>query len=176
MFFHVFIENVLLVCCRYTEQVIHALVEIIHAFQASENYSNITIGLYIKLLLCHDPIIAFSAKQALCKVVNVLLKAFNKKYYLYYFLKVLKPRVKRRKVFIPSPPHCDSPAQSKTSILPLTSGEGRSQPTQQVAPIPAAAGFDVDMVEAINFLEQHGVEGSVNHLEAMLGMCGLIDF
>ncbi|ERL84756.1 hypothetical protein D910_02181 [Dendroctonus ponderosae] len=55
---------------KYTEQVIHALVEIIHAFQTSENYSNITIRLYIQLLLCHDPIIAFSAKQALCKVTN----------------------------------------------------------------------------------------------------------
>lgn len=53
---------------RYTEQVIHSLVEIIHAFQSSEAYSNVTISLYLQLLLCQDPVIAFSAKQALCKV------------------------------------------------------------------------------------------------------------
>lgn len=47
---------------------IHSLVEIIHAFQSSETYSNVTISLYLQLLLCQDPVIAFSAKQALCKV------------------------------------------------------------------------------------------------------------
>lgn len=57
---------------KYTEQVIHALVEIIYAFQSSEAYSNITIGLYLQLLLCDDPVIAFSAKQALCKVNMVV--------------------------------------------------------------------------------------------------------
>lgn len=74
---------------KHTEQVIHALVEIVHAFNSSETYSNITIGVYLQLLLCKDPLIAFSAKQALSKV--------------------FKPKMRRRRVHIPNPPHCISP-------------------------------------------------------------------
>lgn len=74
---------------KHTEQVIHALIEIVHAFNSCEAYSNITIGVYLQLLLSKDPLIAFSAKQALSKV--------------------LKPKTRRRRVHIPSPPHCLSP-------------------------------------------------------------------
>lgn len=73
---------------KHTEQVIHALVEIVHAFNSCDTYSNITIGVYLQLLLSKDPLIAFSAKQALNKV--------------------LKPKSRRRRVYIPSPPHCVS--------------------------------------------------------------------
>lgn len=84
---------------KHTEQVIHALVEIVHAFNSCDTYSNITIAVYLQLLLCEDPIIAFSAKQALSRV--------------------LKPKSKRRRVFIPSPPHCSSPPGSKCSTKVL---------------------------------------------------------
>lgn len=80
---------------KHTEQVVHALVEIVHAFNSCDTYSNVTIGVYLQLLLCKDPQIAFSARQALSKV--------------------LKPKTRRRRVFIPSPPHCISPPPPKTA-------------------------------------------------------------
>ncbi|XP_074029001.1 E3 ubiquitin-protein ligase-like protein poe [Leptinotarsa decemlineata] len=139
---------------KHTEQVIHALVEIVHAFNSCDTYSNITIGVYLQLLLCKDPLIAFSAKQALSKV--------------------LKPKTKRRKVFIPSPPHCVSPPPVKNnesdeskvttaSIQLRQDDEARSnQPNQ----------YEVDVVEAIGLLEQpaHAQDNhNVNPLEALLG-------
>lgn len=78
---------------KHTEQLIYALVEIVHAFNSCDAYSNITIAVYLQLLLCEDPVIAFSAKQALNRV--------------------LKPKSRRRRVFIPSPPHCGTPPGSK---------------------------------------------------------------
>lgn len=77
---------------------IHALVEIVHAFNSCDTYSNITMAVYLQLLLCKDPIISFSAKQALQKV--------------------LKPKVRRRRVFIPSPPLCTSPPTLKSEDKP----------------------------------------------------------
>ncbi|KAL1517166.1 hypothetical protein ABEB36_000965 [Hypothenemus hampei] len=137
---------------KYTEQVIYAIVEIIYAFQSSETYSDIAISLYLQLLLCPDPVVSFSSKQAICKV--------------------LKPRSKRRRVYIPSPAHCDSPtAFSKSAILPSTSVE-RSESAPFPAPSasqPVPGAFDVDMLEAINILEGHSGVGGVNPLEALLG-------
>lgn len=75
---------------KHTEQVVHALIEIVHAFNSCDTYSRITVGFYLQLLLCKDPLIAFSAKQAI--------------------IKVIKPKTKRRRVHIPSPPHCASPS------------------------------------------------------------------
>lgn len=79
---------------KHTEQVVHALVEIVHAFNSCDTYSNITIAVYLQLLMCEDTIIAFSAKQALCRV--------------------LKHKCKRRRVYIlPSPPRSSSPQGSQ---------------------------------------------------------------
>lgn len=78
---------------KHTELVVHALVEIVHAFNSCDAYSNITIAVYLQLLLCEDPLIAFSAKQALNRV--------------------LKPKCRRRRVFIPSPPRCITPHGSR---------------------------------------------------------------
>ncbi|KAF7280363.1 hypothetical protein GWI33_006135 [Rhynchophorus ferrugineus] len=142
---------------KYTEQVIHSLVEIIHAFHSSENYSNITLSLYLQLLLCPDPVIAFSSKQALCKV--------------------LKPRVKRRRVYIPSPARCESPqpstvkSTSSDQTQPSTSSAtNHNEPSSQQVALPTGQ-FDVDMVEAIGLLEQgaHQEGGGINPLEALLG-------
>lgn len=88
--------------------------------------------------------------------------------------KVLKPRIKRRRVFIPSPTRCESPpTTSKTSsALPSTSTSGNQnevtsqQPSVALPPPPGA--FDVDMIEAINLLEGHEGRG-INPLEALLG-------
>lgn len=78
---------------KHTEQVVQALIEIVHAFNSCDAYSNITVGVYLNLLLCEDPAIAFTTKQALNRV--------------------LKPKLKRRRVYIPSPPHCSTPPGSK---------------------------------------------------------------
>lgn len=87
---------------KHTEQIIHALVEIVHAFNSCDTYSNVTIGVYLQLLLYKDPMIAFSTKQALSKV--------------------LKPKIKRRRVYIPSPPQCVSP-----SVKTTESDEGKTK-------------------------------------------------
>ncbi|XP_072386468.1 E3 ubiquitin-protein ligase UBR4 [Diabrotica undecimpunctata] len=139
---------------KHTEQIVHALVEIVHAFNSCDTYSNVTIAVYLQLLLCNDPLIAFSAKQALSIV--------------------LKPKTKRRKVFIPSPPHCVSPPLQKSTddrsktppaIQQSVSHEEDLQPRHPNQ-------YDVDAIEAIGLLEQPGQQQdnhNVNALEALLG-------
>ncbi|XP_060527250.1 E3 ubiquitin-protein ligase UBR4 [Cylas formicarius] len=140
---------------KYTEQVIHALVEIIHAFNSSEAYANVTIGLYLQLLLCSDPVIAFSAKQALCKV--------------------LKPRVKRRRVYIPSPVRSESPVKP---TKPSTAHQVIDPPAREIVrPQPVVPmAFDVDVAEAISLLEQPQDNHNVNPLEALLGGGGGVGY
>ncbi|KAI4460353.1 e3 ubiquitin-protein ligase ubr4 [Holotrichia oblita] len=134
---------------KHTEQVVHALVEIVHAFNSCDTYSNITLAVYLQLLLCEDPTIAFSAKQAICRV--------------------LKPKFKRRRVYIPSPPHCSSPP-----IKAIESEDDKSRSTTHTGQDDDAQSrdsrYDVDAVEAIAMLQQPG--GADNHnvnLEALLG-------
>lgn len=81
---------------KHTEQITHALCEIIHAFNICET-TNPILGLYMEFLLSENHGIAFSARQAICRV--------------------LKPRGKRRRVYIPSPPHCITPPESKWTYL-----------------------------------------------------------
>lgn len=130
---------------KHTEQIIYAIVEIVHAFNSCDTYSNITIAVYLQLLLCKDPIIAFSAKQALSKV--------------------LKPKMKKRRVFIPSPTSCLSPQPNKNE--PKTS-QIQSQTSQE----EQAVQYEIDAVEAIQLLQQPqaaGEEHNINPLEALLG-------
>ncbi|XP_008200345.2 E3 ubiquitin-protein ligase UBR4 isoform X1 [Tribolium castaneum] len=115
---------------KHTEQVIHALVEIVHAFNSCDTYSNITMAVYLQLLLCKDLAIAFSAKQALSKV--------------------LKPKARRRRVFIPSPPHCTTPppppAPSSSSNVV---GKTDNDKTQYEEAIALVQGQDVNALEAL---------------------------
>jgi E3 ubiquitin-protein ligase UBR4 len=71
----------------HMEAVIHAIIEIIHAFTIcdTDGFTSVAANLYLQLLLSSDTIISFNAKQAI--------------------IKVLRPRYKRRRVYIPSPPH-----------------------------------------------------------------------
>ncbi|XP_022919909.2 E3 ubiquitin-protein ligase UBR4 isoform X2 [Onthophagus taurus] len=131
---------------KHTEQVVHALVEIVHAFNSCDTYSNITIAVYLQLLLCEDPLIAFSAKQAICRV--------------------LKPKYKRRRVYIPSPPRCTSPSTTKTEVE-----EDKPRPTPQSLPLPRDPRFDLDTVEAIALL-QPAVDAHNANLEALVGSGG----
>ncbi|KAK9874861.1 hypothetical protein WA026_005677 [Henosepilachna vigintioctopunctata] len=115
---------------KHTEQIVYAIVEIVHAFNSCDTYSNITIAVYLQLLLCKDPVIAFSAKQALSKV--------------------LKPKLKKRRVFIPSP----RIAQVR-----------RQRANRQQ--------FDEESIEVMQILQSQpssaGENHNVNPLEALLG-------
>ncbi|KAF5296758.1 hypothetical protein FQR65_LT10159 [Abscondita terminalis] len=138
---------------KHTEQIVHALVEIVHAFNSCDAYSNVTIAVYLQLLLCEDPIIAFSAKQALNRV--------------------LKPKCKRRRVFIPSPPHCGTPG--KTSIESEEEKPPRATPqsSQEEDGHPRDRGYEVDAVESISVMQQPGLpldNHNMNPLEALLGV------
>ena len=71
----------------HTEAVIHAMIEIVHAFTICDvdGFAPVAAKLYLQLLLSSDTIVSFTAKQAI--------------------IKVLRPRYKRCRVYIPSPPH-----------------------------------------------------------------------
>lgn len=83
----------------HVEAAVHCIVEIINAFtlvDSSDSTVSQAVRLYLNLLLCPDMVVSFSAKQA--------------------FIRVLRPRLKRRCVFIPIPPHCSTPPHLGTSI------------------------------------------------------------
>lgn len=76
----------------HIETTIYALVEIIHSLivcDQSESTINTVVKLYLDLLLCQDTVISFSTKLAIGHG--------------------LRPKVKRRKVVIPTPTRCNSP-------------------------------------------------------------------
>lgn len=77
----------------HTEATIHAIVEIIHVFTTCDVEANTPFAakLYLQLLLCPDTTVSFAAKQAI--------------------IRVLRPRCKKRRVYIPSPPHCSTPGK-----------------------------------------------------------------
>ncbi|XP_052722001.1 E3 ubiquitin-protein ligase UBR4-like isoform X2 [Crassostrea angulata] len=74
----------------HVDATVGALVEIIHAFTIND-FDNVALStkLYVKMLLCPDQQVSFSCKQAM--------------------IRCLRPRHRRRRVFIPSPPRCSSP-------------------------------------------------------------------
>ncbi|XP_075228020.1 E3 ubiquitin-protein ligase-like protein poe isoform X3 [Lycorma delicatula] len=134
------------------EATVHSVVEIVHAFtlvDQSENCISMASKLYLDLLLCQDTIVSFSAKQA--------------------FIRVLRPRLKRRRVFIPSPPHCTTPGPVERER------EGPiSQPSQDSSEAEPAQ-FEVDAVEPMVLLapDAGGIASGVSvNVEALLGAGG----
>ncbi|KAG1664196.1 E3 ubiquitin-protein ligase UBR4 [Nymphon striatum] len=77
------------------EMMVQALIDIIHAF-TSYDLDNVQLAskMYVRMLLCPDATVSFACKQAL--------------------IRVLKPKPRRRRVFIPSPPHCSTPGTQST--------------------------------------------------------------
>ena len=147
----------------HTEATIHAMVEIIHAFTTCDIETNTTLAakLYLQLLLSSDTAVSFSAKQAI--------------------IRVLRPRYKKRKVYIPSPPICYTP--SVPALEPLSSMPPRLPSLEPVSATPPRLPsldpedqlqFAVDAVEPIMLLEagssQAGAIARVhNPLEVRLG-------
>lgn len=82
----------------HVDATVGALVEIIHAFTISD-FDNVPLStkLYVKMLLCPDQQVSFSCKQAM--------------------IRCLRPRHRRRRVFIPSPPRCSSPGEKIPTCL-----------------------------------------------------------
>ncbi|XP_026324095.1 E3 ubiquitin-protein ligase UBR4 isoform X3 [Hyposmocoma kahamanoa] len=90
---------------RHADHTLHALADTVHAFQLNADPDCIDFGnqIYLSLLLAEDQSISFGAKTAL--------------------MRVLRPRVKRRRVYIPSPPNTPGtgPGSSVTTAQPTSS-------------------------------------------------------
>lgn len=167
----------------HVEAVVQALVEIFHAFTCCDLSGTIVEAskLYTDLLLSDNLQISFSAKLAL--------------------IRVLRPRPKRRRVFIPSPPHCSTPGKlllffccDKFEIFlykkflnhlgvggttEIESDKGPvSQPSQDSSEADQGH-FEVDPVEPMVLLAPDAGAGagagavvSMNPIEALLGAPG----
>ncbi|XP_051158982.1 E3 ubiquitin-protein ligase UBR4 isoform X2 [Leptopilina boulardi] len=129
----------------HTEATIHAIVEIIHAFTTCDIEGNTPLAakLYLQLLLSSDTSISFSAKQAI--------------------IRVLRPRYKRRRVFIPSPPHCSTPDEKRE--LTVQSSQDSADVENQ---------YEVEAIDPMNADENggSGARGGNHPLEALLGPGG----
>ncbi|KAK6636982.1 hypothetical protein RUM43_010649 [Polyplax serrata] len=137
----------------HIEAVVQALVEIFHAFTCCGLAATINEASkqYTDLLLSNNLQISFSAKLAL--------------------IRVLRPRPKRRRVFIPSPPNCSTPGgttEAESNKGPV------SQPSQDSS--EAEPHFEVDTVEPMVLLAPEegagagaGAVVSMNPIEALLG-------
>ncbi|XP_050663780.1 E3 ubiquitin-protein ligase UBR4 isoform X18 [Leptidea sinapis] len=95
---------------RHVEHTLHALADVVHAFQLHAHPDCIEFGnqIYLSLLLAEDQDISFGAKTAL--------------------MRVLRPRVKRRRVYIPSPPNTPGAGSSATLGPPPRSEAGARDP------------------------------------------------
>ncbi|CAB3259165.1 unnamed protein product [Arctia plantaginis] len=98
---------------RHPEHTMHALADTIHAFQLHGEPECIEFGnqIYLSLLLAEDQSISFGAKAAL--------------------MRVLRPRVKRRRVYIPSPPNTPGTG-NKSAGSSVTTAQPTSSITEAV--------------------------------------------
>ncbi|KAL4709767.1 hypothetical protein ACJJTC_001221, partial [Scirpophaga incertulas] len=88
---------------RHSDHVLHALADTVHAFQLAADADCVEFGnqIFLSLLLAEDQCISFGTKAAL--------------------MRVLRPRVKRRRVYIPSPPNTPGAVSSVTTAQPTGS-------------------------------------------------------
>nr|XP_012152236.1 PREDICTED: protein purity of essence isoform X3 [Megachile rotundata] len=104
----------------HAEGTIHAIVEIIHAFTTCDIEKNVPLAakLYLQLLLSSDTTISFTAKQAI--------------------IRVLRPKYKKRSIYIPSPPNCSTPGIAVDTEEKSTSISVQPQ-RDATAPTPIAS-------------------------------------
>ncbi|XP_017783583.1 PREDICTED: E3 ubiquitin-protein ligase UBR4 [Nicrophorus vespilloides] len=138
---------------KHTDQVIFALVEIVHAFNSCDTYSNITLAVYLQLLLSEDTLISFSAKHALSQV--------------------MKPKIKKRRVCITNPPICATPS-SMFAIPNRKSSDSKSNTRKEETDSSSAVGSEAAVSVPAPPLRQdpqpnQAGANNVNPLEAFLG-------
>lgn len=147
----------------HVEATVQAVVEIIHAYTVcSLSAVPLAVRLYTELLLCSDTSVSFGAKQAL--------------------IRVLRPRHKRRKVFIPSPPRCSTPGvgvddTEKPTVTPQETGgaalvEPPFEGAEAADPI-AEAGGGGDGLDALGVLGGGSGGGGLALRGALMG--GMLD-
>ncbi len=101
----------------HVEASVQALIEVLHAFTVVDHEAvPYAVKLYAQFLMADDAQVSFSAKQAL--------------------VRALRPRARRRKVFIPSPPYCSTPPpasaqQQQQESEGRNGGEGQEHGEQQ---------------------------------------------
>lgn len=135
----------------HVEATVHALVEVIHAFTAYDlEHVPLATKLYVKLLLCEDTVVSFAAKQAL--------------------IRVLRPRVRRRKVFIPSPPHCSTPGE----IHEAETSENRGHPQPQVPSQSAPSSSNQAQAQVPAQAELHYFNQDLEQFEIVDGIVPLV--
>ncbi|KAI5726809.1 hypothetical protein M8J76_008922 [Diaphorina citri] len=143
------ISSVVVRGLTHVESVIHAMVDVLQQLLMSDNVEDVVKVVstaYSDLLLTQDVQLSSTAKQAI--------------------IRVLRPRFKKRRVFIPTPPVCThTPSADKSRPV--------SQPSQEEVSESESglAHYDIDAVEPISLLGPDmsaGNDVSVN-VEALLG-------
>lgn len=82
----------------------------VHAFALTDAANVAAAAQFYLLLLCHDTVVSFRAKQSLVRAPWSLLL--------------------RRKVYIPSPPHCETPLLEPKDSLSSSDGQQSSLSSQ----------------------------------------------
>ncbi|GAB0092871.1 Protein purity of essence [Sergentomyia squamirostris] len=145
----------------HTEAIVHSIVEIIFAFALTDpDFVGLMTKFFVDLLLDSGTIISHSTKQAL--------------------IKLLRPRIKRRRVLLmSSPPGCSTPTPSSAptnAVVPSASSSAGAGAGGAAGgdDLYAAVMQEVDAIESMGLEAAGGASGGVNpqalaSLEALLG-------